>query len=263
MGSRYFCVILIRRGGMAVAQFTTEAIVLGTKNWGDADKIIQLFSRERGKLCASAFGCRRPKSPLAGPLQMFQVLDITLSEGERVDTVRQASVKKRFPMMSSDLNAMAYGAFIAELTLEMMPEDEPQEAVYDWLLNILAVCGEKNPRIVALAAGWQLLPLAGVGPKYDVCAHCRTAIEGNAFFDAVEGGALCPVCAESIQHKRPYPEAVRGFLQLLAELDFGNPPSFHVKKDELLGAESLLLYTIDELIGKRLKSVSFLSQMGI
>ena len=143
-----------------MAQYMTEALVLSLRNWGDADKIIQLFSRDRGRLRASAFGCRRPKSPLAGPLQMFHVVDVTLTEGERVDTVRQASLKTRFPLLASDFSAMAYGAFIAELTLELMPEGEPQEAVYDWLLKIFSVCGQRNPRIVALAAGWQQVAIA-------------------------------------------------------------------------------------------------------
>lgn len=244
-----------------MAQYTTEAIVLGAKNWGDADKIIQLFSRQKGKLRASAFGCRRPKSPLAGALQMFQVLDVTMHEGDRVDTVRQAAVKRRFPTLTSDLNAMAYGSFIAELTLEMMPEGEPHEKVYDWLMDVFEVCGERNPRVVALIAGWQILELSGVGPSYDVCAHCGTRIEGDAFFDAAEGGALCPHCAESVPTAKVYSAAVRIFLKMISELDFASLPSFHVKKDELLGAEELLLYTLDELLGKRLKSVTFLSQM--
>ena len=244
-----------------MAQYKTEAFVLGSRNWGEADKIIQLFSREKGKLRASAFGCRRPKSPLAGALQMFQVLDVTLNEGERVDTVRQAAVRKRFPMLSSDLNAMAYGAFIAELTLEMMPEGEPQEQVYDWLMSVFDVCGKRNPRVVALIAGWQMLELSGVGPTYGTCAHCGTHIDGNAFFDAAEGGALCPHCAEGIPTSKVYPDAVRDFLKMISKLDFASLPSFHVKKEELLGAEELLLYTLDELLGKRLKSVTFLSQL--
>ena len=48
-----------------MAQYTTEGIVLGVRNWGDADKMVTIFSRERGRLKAAAFGCRRPRSPLA------------------------------------------------------------------------------------------------------------------------------------------------------------------------------------------------------
>ena len=247
---------------MNLAQYTTEAIVLGARNWGDADKIIQLFSRQKGKLRASAFGCRRPKSALSGPLQMFHVLDVTLNEGERVDTVRQAVVKKRFPKLSSDIDAMAYGAFIAELVLEMMPEGEPQEKIYDWLLGVFDACGARNPRIVALIAGWQMMELAGVGPKYETCAHCGKEITGQAFFDAAEGGALCNECAGGVPAHQYTPD-VRGFLAKISALDFNDLPSFHVKKDELLGAESLLLCTLEEILGKRLKSISFLSQIGM
>ena len=76
-----------------MAQYTTEAIILGEKNWGDADKMLQFFSRDRGKIKAAAFGCRRPKSALAGAMQMFNVVELSLTEGSRVDTVRQATIR--------------------------------------------------------------------------------------------------------------------------------------------------------------------------
>ena len=49
-----------------MALYQTEAVVLGSKNWGDADKMMTFFTKERGLVRAAAFGCRRPRSPLAG-----------------------------------------------------------------------------------------------------------------------------------------------------------------------------------------------------
>ena len=85
-----------------MAQYTTEAVILGVKNWGDADKMLQFFSRDRGKIKAAAFGCRRPKSALAGAMQMFNVVELSLTEGHRVDTVRQAVIRRRFPHLETD-----------------------------------------------------------------------------------------------------------------------------------------------------------------
>ena len=61
-----------------MAQYTTEALVLSLKNWGDADKMVTLLTKERGRIKAAAFGCRRPRSPLAGGMQMFHVLELQL-----------------------------------------------------------------------------------------------------------------------------------------------------------------------------------------
>ena len=70
-----------------MAMYQTEAVVLGARNWGDADKMMTLFTKERGLVKAAAFGCRRPRSPLAGGMQMFSYLDVQLSEGKRCASV--------------------------------------------------------------------------------------------------------------------------------------------------------------------------------
>ena len=54
-----------------VALYTTEVLVIGVKNWGNADKIVTLLSPEYGKITAAAYGCRRPKSPLASSMAAF------------------------------------------------------------------------------------------------------------------------------------------------------------------------------------------------
>lgn len=92
-----------------MALYRTAAVVLGAKNWGEADKMMTFFTRERGLVQAAAFGCRRPRSPLAAGMQMFSQLDLQLSEGKRVDTVRQCTLRYHYRKLSEDLTVMAYG----------------------------------------------------------------------------------------------------------------------------------------------------------
>ncbi len=245
-----------------MALYTTEAILLEVRNWGEADKMLQFFSRDRGRIRAAAFGCRRPKSPLSGALQMFNCLEITLTEGNRVDTVRQASVRQRFPVLTSDLTAMAYASFVAELLLELTPEGEPDEKLYGWLPDVFAACGPRNPRLVALAAGYQLLSFAGVGFNLEECCRCGRPVESGGAFSVSEGGALCAACAGETADNRPYPASLRDFLLVLASLDWRSPASFTAKKDDLMAAEALLLGGLYHLFGKNLKSLGFIRQLA-
>lgn len=87
-----------------MAQYTTEALIIGIKNWGEADKIITLLSPERGRIKAAAFGCRRPKSALAGSLQMFNQVEVQVREGDRLDTIRSCSLLRAYRVMSTDLD---------------------------------------------------------------------------------------------------------------------------------------------------------------
>lgn len=245
-----------------MAQYQTEAVVLSVRNWGEADKMLRLFSRDHGKITAAAFGARRPKSPLASGLQMFHTVELSLSTGERVDTVRDCRLVHRFPHLETDLAAMAYASFIAEVLLELMPDGAPQPEVYDWLPCVLAACGAKNPRIVALAAGFQLLDFAGMGLSFDACAVSGAAIEGDAFFSAAEGGALSLTAAAEIAAKRPYPESLRRLLSTLSVIDWAAPPVFTAKKSDVMAGEALLVAYLQETFGHGLRSLKFIRQMG-
>ena len=67
-----------------MGQYSTEALILGIRNWGEADKIITLLSPQQGLIKAAAFGCRRTKSALAGSLQMFNQVEIQLKQGDKL-----------------------------------------------------------------------------------------------------------------------------------------------------------------------------------
>ena len=245
-----------------MAQYQTEAIVLSVRNWGEADKMLRLFSRDHGKITAAAFGARRPKSPLASGLQMFHTVELTLTTGDRVDTIRGCRLVNRFPHFETDLVAMAYASFIAEVLLELAPDGAPQPEIYDWLPSVLAACGPKNPRIVALAAGFQLLDFAGMGLSFDSCAVSGAPIEGDAYFSADEGGALSLAAAVNITKKRPYPEGLRTLLSTLSVIDWSSPPAFTAKRSEIEAGESLLVSHLQETFGHGLRSLKFIRQLG-
>ena len=126
-----------------MAQYQTEAVVLSVRNWGEADKMLRLFSRDHGKITAAAFGARRPKSPLASGLQMFHTVELSLSTGERVDTVRGCRLVHRFPHLETDLAAMAYASFIDSVCYWslycQMPEDQGYTSLDVSVTNLAAV----------------------------------------------------------------------------------------------------------------------------
>ena len=142
-----------------MALYATDAVVLGARSWGEADKIMTFFTKERGLVRATAFGCRRSRSPLAGAMQMFSELELQLAEGRRLDTVRTATTKRHYKKLGEDLSCMAYGAFVAEFLRGCLADGQPEPAMYARLLEILAAFEQRNPRVTALAAVYQLLEL--------------------------------------------------------------------------------------------------------
>ena len=243
-----------------MAQYTTEALVLSLRNWGDADKMVTLLTKERGRIKAAAFGCRRPRSPLAGGMQLFNYLDVQLTEGQRLDTVKQCTLRRNFKRLSEDLTAMAYGAFVAELAMEFSPEHVAEPALFDRLVLIFAAFETRNPRITALAAAYQLLEFTGLQLHYERCVHCGREINGDASFALQEGGVLCSDCR--IPGAESFPAELRELILGLLRLDWQGTGALRVHKAELLAAERLLLAYLQSLFGRPLRSLAFIQQLA-
>ncbi len=243
-----------------MATYQTEAVVLGAKNWGDADKMMTFFTKERGLVKAAAFGCRRPRSPLAGSMQMFSYLDLQLSEGRRVDTVRQCLLRHHYKKLSEDLTAMAYGSFVAEFLREFLPEGQPEPGMFELLLQILTAFETRNPRVTALAAVYQLMEFTGLQLHYEHCVHCGKKIEGRAFFAISEGGVLCENC-RTVSAKL-FPEELRHFIIGLRDFDWQRG-TLRISSVLLMKAETILLQYLQELLGRPLKSLAFIQQLDM
>ena len=245
-----------------MGQYQTDALVLGVKNWGEADKIITLLSRDHGKIIATAFGCRRPKSPLAGALQMFNEVDIQLTSGNKLDTVRQVSLKHANRTMSADFSAMAYGAFVAELASNLAVEGFPQSDMYDKLREIFDAFGSRNHRIAALAAAFQILEFSGMQLSYERCIRSNVEIDGDAYFSIEAGGAVDKsVIRPEDRDAMEYPAALRVFIGQLLKLNWLDKPAFTVNGKIMVQAEELLLRYLYHVFGRPMKSLKFIQQL--
>ena len=242
-----------------MASYQTAAVVLGSKNWGEADKMMTLFTYDRGLVEAAAFGCRRPRSPLAAGMQMFSSIEVQLSEGKRVDTVRQCTLKKHYKKLSEDLEVMAYGSFVAEFLREFLPPGQPEPQMFARLLYILDSFEVRNPRVTALMAVIQLLEFTGMQLHFEHCLHCGAPVDGEVYLSFNAGGVLCADCREP--GAEPLPDSLRRFILELRDYDWENPPELRITGAQLMQAENLFLTYLQNLLGKPLKSLAFIQQL--
>lgn len=243
-----------------MARYSTQAVLLAVRNWGEADKMVTFFSRDLGKVAAAAYGSRRPRSALAGGMQAFSLLELQVSEGTNIDVIRQCEIVDAFRHLRENLEYMAYASFVAELVIAFCPERHPDPEVYELLLAALAAIGPRNPRIVAIAAACQLLERTGSQPFYEVCARCGEA-EGAFYFSPAEGGALCAACRGEADE--PLSRQAQEFFVWLRSLDFKAPAPFRVSGATLVRAEQLLLGYLIYLNEKPFKSLEFIQQLAL
>lgn len=240
-----------------MGQYKTEAILLAVRDFGDADRMVTLFSRELGKLTVMAYGARRPKSLLSGSVQPFVYADLSLTTGKNLDSIRQCDIRKPNREVREDLILMAYANFLAELVVELWPEREAEPAVLDLLLAVYRTLPARNPRITALAAAWQLLALAGFRPEQNQCVSCNAAVDYPARFDPRAGGAVCRNCSSS--ECMEYTEEMKAFLEKLLKLDWEQPGHFSVSGTVLLQTEGLFKSFLNWHLDRPLKSLAFIS----
>src|SRR4051794_33815878 len=147
----------------------TEAVVLRSIRYGEADRVVHLYSATRGRIGAIAKGSRRPKSRFGGRLEPFFRLNLVLYEG-RGDllTVTGASTLEGYGRLRSSGPALGAAGRACDAVLRLLDSGEPNEAAYNLLCNYLGLLDSGPDAARAPGAGpalrVQLALAAGVSP---------------------------------------------------------------------------------------------------
>src|SRR5919199_115729 len=153
-----------------------EAIVLRGIRYGEADRVLHLYTPDRGRVSAIAKGVRRAKSRFGGRLEPFFRLNLVLYEG-RGDllTVTGAETIAGYPRLREDAAALDGAARACEAVLRVFADGEPNLGVYHLLANQLALLDRDPTRAGAanaLAFRLKLLLAEGFAPQLAACAAC-------------------------------------------------------------------------------------------
>lgn len=178
--------------------FKTEAIVLRSIRYGEADRIVHLYTKARGRVGAIAKGSRRPKSRFGGRLEPFFRLDLVLYEGRsELCTVTGASTVDGYGRLRSDGARIGAAARACDAVLRLFDTTEPSPAAYNLLCAYLALLDGENDAAtrpeVALAFRAKLMLAAGFSPELAACARCGEADHLSSFSGAA-GGVVCASC---------------------------------------------------------------------
>jgi len=175
----------------------TEGIVLRSLRYGEADRILHLYTPDRGRVSAIAKGVRRAKSRFGGRLEPFFRLNLVLYEG-RSDllTVTSAETLAGHPRLREDAAALDGAARACEAVARVFDDGDPHRGVYHLLANELALLNgdvARAGRSNALAFRLKLLLAAGFAPHLAGCASCGET-EHLMGFSGAAGGVVCAAC---------------------------------------------------------------------
>jgi DNA repair protein RecO (recombination protein O) len=179
--------------------YKTEAVVLRSIRYGEADRVLHLYSATRGRVGAIAKGSRRPRSRFGGRLEPFFRLDLVLHEGRgELATVTSASTVAAHPGLRSSGPALMAAARGCDAVLRLLDSAEANTPAYNLLCRYLGLlddpgAGQASGLETALSFRLKLALAAGFAPELASCAQCGEA-EHLSGFSGAAGGVVCASC---------------------------------------------------------------------
>jgi DNA repair protein RecO (recombination protein O) len=175
----------------------TEGVVLRSIRFGEADRVLHLYTANRGRVSAMAKGVRRVKSRFGGRLEPFFRLDLVLHEGRgEMLTVTQAETVHAPAGILMRREALERATQACDAVLRLLDSSEPNRAAYNLLCHELTLL-DRDPaaaaRGQALAFRLKLLLASGFLPELAACAACGER-EHLGAFSAGAGGVVCAGC---------------------------------------------------------------------
>lgn len=181
-------------------QLVTDAIVLSRVNYGEADRIVKVLTPDVGKLSLLARGVRKPKSKLAGGIELFSVSSITYIQGRgELATLVSSRLDRHYGDIVKHIERVQLGYELIK-QLDRATEDEPEAEYFHLLQEVLSALDDSSldVRMVRFWFEARLVQMSGHSPNLHTDTAGNKLVAGESYvfdFDAVSfnpqpGGAF-------------------------------------------------------------------------
>ena len=183
-----------------MAVYKSKGIVLRSIRYGEADRILDLYTRDAGLISAIAKGIRRTRSRFGGRLEPLSCVDFMAYGGRNLDTITQAEVLRSFHGVRENLARFEAAGDMVGSVRALSGGDEADRRIFNLLYNALDALEERNSGFQSVEAAFslKLAILAGYAPQLDACMGCEKELADvemdHLYFAPSLGGLLCPDC---------------------------------------------------------------------
>jgi DNA repair protein RecO (recombination protein O) len=238
-----------------------EAIVLGTMDYREADRLVTFFCQEHGKLRGIARGAKRSRQRFGGALELFARLQLQIGLKEGLVQIREADIVTVYPGIRSDLSRIGCAAYACEVVDRLLPEGVANQRLF----RLLAAFLERLDQAPYSGADRRffeinLMNILGYRPALEHCAGCGADLAGmdRLGFSAVAGGILCIRCGAG---KQP---VSAGTVDLLRRcLGTGRFGVVEFPTQGLAEAGDILDASLSILLARPLNALAFLREMEV
>lgn len=206
------------------APLKTEAIVLRSIRYGEADRILHLYTPRHGRISAIAKGARRATSRFGARLEPFFRIRVVLREGRGdLFSVTGADTVTVHAGLRDHAATLDAAARACDAVSRLFETEDAHPEVFTLLANELALLDadpDQGRPANGLAFRLKLLLAAGIVPQLAACSECGEQDHLRAF-SAAAGGVVCSSCEAAAF---PLDEESYGFLVAALGQPLANAP---------------------------------------
>lgn len=218
--------------------FVTDAINLKAYNLSEADKIIVMYSKDKGLIRGVAKGVKKPKSKLGARMDLLVANKLMLYKGKNLDRICQAEALNTFHKTRNNMDKIFYSLYITEVVSNFGVEDDPcSNEIYNLLYKALdKICNASDTIEILIAVikfQIKMMQISGFGIELDTCLCCGKQVENeNMYFSSVKGGVVCKECNTSFKISTVMHYKLRNFLNACLQYDFDYKSEYDLKANE-------------------------------
>lgn len=246
--------------------YRVEAVVLRHLDWGEADRILTIFTRQHGKIRVIAKGVRKIRSRKAGHVEPFTRVTIQLSKARDFPIVTQAEMLDSHSLLREDLVLIGNASYVVELIDRFTYEEGENVSLYTLLEQTLGRLShpENFPDALLVLRYYEirLLDYVGFRPELFHCVRCSEEIVPQPqFFSAEHGGVVCPKCSQDILGLRPISVEALRFLRHMQRSSFGEASRAQPPSEIHREMENLMQHYLTYVLERGLNSPRFIRQV--
>ncbi len=243
--------------------FHTEAVIIKKIKLGEADRILTLYTPQLGKIRAVAKGVRRPRSKLAGHLELLTHSQVSLARGRNLDTITGSQTINSFLPLKSDLYLTSYALYATELVDQFTVDDIENYPLFQLLLETMHhLCQASDIELVLRYFELHLLNQVGYRPQLQQCVSCHSPLKPttNSFCSSA-GGMLCPSCSQTQPLTYPVSLNALKVLQFLQSNDYNTASRLKMNRELSHELEWVMRDYLRYLLEREVKSTAWLDTL--
>jgi DNA repair protein RecO (recombination protein O) len=238
-----------------------EAIILRKTKFRDSSLILQIYSKDYGKISVILKGARSSKSKIGSKIDLINHVEVVIynKEEKELQLVTQVNLIDHFSDIKEDLEKIKYASAVCELILKLIPENEPNERIFLGTARILKLINDSLKPAFVYFTQYLIFFIKQIGYEisFEACSNCGEKIDkvsGNAF--SYSNGIICEKCEQDKKITFPLSEELFNLMQCLTTKKDMKSINLKIYRKIIFVLEKFLIYHVPDFNG--IKSLKIL-----